>query len=125
MDIPRILLQDVEFMTTYPVVGGRANERVLMVVLNTAESGRWLLYAPSVMQRNMEVESSCAYQDYRDWRGNTLFRDISSREIIISNELYVLSNDKVAFNLIALDGQQKRTVKKEEIEKLFGCTIDG
>ena len=125
MDIPRIIPQDVEFMTTYPVVGGRANERVLMVVLNTAENGRWLLYSPSVMQRNIEVESSYNYRDYRDCRGNTLFRDISGREIIISNELYVLSNDNVAFNLIALDGQHKRTVKKEEIEKLFGCTVNG
>lgn len=125
MNTPRILPQDVEFMTTYPVVGGRANERVLMVVLNTAESGRWLLYAPSVMQRNIEVESSCTYRDYRDCRDNILFREISGREIIISNELYVLSGDDVAFKLIALDVQQKRTVKKEEIEKLFGCTIDG
>lgn len=125
MDIPRIVPQDIEYMTTYPVVGGRANEKVLMVVLNTTESGRWLLYAPSVVQRNIEVESSYNYRDYRDCHGNTLFRDISGREVIISNELYVLSNDTVVFNLIALDNQHKRTVKKEEIEKLFGCTIDG
>ena len=111
-------------MTTYPVVGGRANERVLMVVLNTAENGRWLFYAPSVMQREMNVESSCDYQDYRDFRGNAILRMVS-REVIISNELYVLSSDDVAFNLIALDSQQKRTVKKEEVEKLFGCHIDG
>lgn len=125
MDIPRITPQDVEFMTTYPVAGGRANEKVLMVVLNTAESGRWLLYSPSVIQRNIEVESSHNYRDYRDCRGNTIFRDMIDREVIINNELYVLGNDKVAFNLVALDGQHKRTVKKEEIEKLFGCTIDG
>lgn len=125
MDIPRITPQDVEFMTTYPVAGGRASEKVLMVVLNTAESGRWLLYSPNVVQRNIEVESSYNYRDYRDCRGNTIFRDMIDREVIINNELYVLGNDKVAFNLIALDSQQKRTVKKEEIEKLFGCTIDG
>ena len=125
MDIPRITPQDVEFMTTYPVVGGQANERVLMVVLNTREGDRWLLYAPSVMQREMNVESSYDYQDYRDFRGNTILRRTIGREIVISNELYVLSNDDVAFKLIALDDQQKRTVKKEEIEKLFGCIIDG
>ena len=125
MNIPRIIPEDIEFMTTYPVVGGRANERVLMVVLNTREGGKWLLYAPSVMQREMNVESSYDYQDYRDFHGNTILRRTLGREVIISNELYVLSGDGVAFNLIALDGQQKRTVKKEEIEKLFGCTIDG
>jgi hypothetical protein len=125
MDIPRIVPQDIEYMTTYPVVGGRANERVLMVVLNTTENGRWLLYSPSVMQREMNVESSHDYQDYRDLRGNTILRRTIGREIVISNELYVLSNDNVAFKLISLDEQQKRIVKKEEIEKLFGCTIDG
>ena len=125
MDIPRIVPQDIEYMVTYPVVGGRANERVLMVVLNTADSGRWLLYSPSVMQREMSVESSQDYQDYRDFRGNTILRRTIGREIVVSNELYVLSNDDVAFKLIALDEQQKRIVKKEEIEKLFGCTIDG
>ena len=124
MDTPRIVPQDIEYMTTYPVAGGRANERVLMVVLNTAESGRWLLYSPSVMQRNIEVEHSHNYRDYRDCRGNTIFRDMIDREVIINNELYVLGNDKVAFNLIALDSQQKRTVKKEEIEKLFGCIVE-
>lgn len=126
MDIPRITPQDIEYMTTYPVVGGKANERVLMVVLNTVESGRWLLYSPSVIQREMTVESSQDYQDYHDFRGNTILRKTIGREVIISNELYVLSNDNgVAFKLISLDEQQKRTVKKEEIEKLFGCTIDG
>lgn len=125
MDIPRITSQDIEFMATYPVVGGRADEKVLMVVLNTTEGGRWLLYAPSVVQRNIEIESSQSYRDYRDCHGNTLLRDVLGREIIISNELYVLSKDTVIFNLIALDGQHKRIVKKEEIEKLFECTIDG
>ena len=125
MNIPRILPQDIEYMTTYPVVGGKANERVLMVVLNTAEGGRWLLYSPSVMQREMNVESSQDYQEYRTFCGNTILRRPFGREVVISNELYVLSNDDVAFKLIALDEQQKRIVKKEEIEKLFGCTIDG
>lgn len=125
MDIPRIAPQDVEFTAIYPVDGGRANEKVLIVIFKTTESGRWLLYSPSVMQRNIEVESSHNYRDYRDCRGNTIFRDMLDREVIISNELYVLSNDNVAFKLIALDEQQKRIVKKEEIEKLFGCTIDG
>ena len=125
MDIPRLVPQDVEYMTTYPVVGGNANERVLMVVINTAEDGRWLLYSPSVIQREMNVEVSHDYQDYRDFRGNTILRRTIGREVVISNELYVLSNDDVAFKLIGLDNQQKRIVKKEEIEKLFGCTIDG
>ena len=124
MDIPRIVPQDVEFMTTYPVVGGRANERVLMVVLNTAESGRWLVYAPKVIQHEMEVEISTGFMEQRDYRNILLDQIPYSREMIINNNLYVLSDKEAFINLIALDSQHKRTVKKEEIEKLFGCSIE-
>lgn len=125
MNIPRILPQDIEYMTTYPVVGGKVNERVLMVVLNTAEDGRWLLYSPSVMQREMNVEFSQDYQEYRTFCGNTILRRPFGREVVISNELYVLSNEDAAFKIIALDQYRQPTVKKEEVEKLFGCHIDG
>jgi hypothetical protein len=45
--------------------------------------------------------------------------------MVINNSLYVLADKETFFNFIALDKQPKPTVKKEEIEKLFGCKIDG
>lgn len=124
MDIPRITPQSVEYMATYPAIDGKESEKVLMVVLNTAE-GRWLLYAPKVIQREMDLEISYGYQDIRGHHNVLLNRIPSSREMVINNSLYVLPDEKTFFNLIALDRQPQPTVKKEEIEKLFGCKIDG
>ena len=39
--------------------------------------------------------------------------------------MYILANDKTYFTVVPLDKQHKFTIKKEEIEKLFGCQIDG
>lgn len=125
MDIPRITPQSVEYMVTYPAVGYKSNEKVLMVVLNTLENGRWLLYAPRVMQREMDMETSIGYQEVRGHHNILLDQIPFSREMIINNSFYVLSDEETFFNLIALDKQPKPTVKKEEIEKLFGCKIDG
>ena len=55
MDIPRITPQSLEYMTTYPTIGGKSNEKVLMVVLNTLENGRWFLYAPKVIQQELDM----------------------------------------------------------------------
>ena len=125
MKIPQISTRDVEYMVTYPAVGCNPDERVLLMVLNTKDSGRWLVYAPRVVQRNCEMTMDSRYNEYRDARGHTIAEIEQSREVIINNELFALSDNKVFFNLVALDQQYKPTVKKEEVEKLFGCRIDG
>ena len=125
MDIPRLTPQNVEYMATYPAVNGKNNEKVLIVVLNTLEGSRWLLYAPRVIQRVMDVEASIGYQEVRGYCNILLDQIPFSREMIINNSFYVLPDEKTFFNLVALDEQPKPTVKKEEIEKLFGCKIDG
>jgi hypothetical protein len=124
MDIPRITPQSVEYMVTYPAIDGKESEKVLMVVLNTTE-GRWLLYAPKVIQREMDLEISHGFQDIRGPHNVLLNLIPFSREMVINNSLYVLTDKETFFNFIALDNQPKPTVKKEEIEKLFGCKIDG
>lgn len=125
MKTPIIHSSDIEYMVTYPAVGCNSSERVLLMVLNTKDSGRWLVYAPRVVQRNCEMTMDSRYNEYRDARGHTIAEIEQSREVIINNELFALSDNKVFFNLVALDQQYKPTVKKEEVEKLFGCRIDG
>ena len=125
MDIPRLTPQNVEYMAAYPVVNGKNNEKVLIVVLNTLEGSRWLLYAPRVIQRVMDVEASVGYQEVKGYCNILLDKIPFSREMIINNSFYVLPDEKTFFNLVALDEQPKPTIKKEEIEKLFGCKIDG
>lgn len=118
---------DIEYMTTYPKMGGRPEEKVLLVVGRTVEGYRYLVYAPTVILRNIEMEQDVGYTEYYGGKHNTLLGSIpTSRNITLNNEMYVLPNDNdTFFNLIFLDKQPALHVKKGDIEKLFGCVIDG
>jgi hypothetical protein len=118
---------DIEYMTTYPKMGGRPEEKVLLVVGRTMEGYRYLVYAPTVILKNMEMEQDISYTEYYGGKHNTLLGSIpTSRKITLNNEMYVLPNDNdTFFNLIFLDKQPAQHVKKGDIEKLFGCVIDG
>lgn len=118
---------DIEYMTTYPKVGGRPEEKILLVVGRTVEGYRYLIYASSVILKNTEMEQDISYSEYYGGKHNTLLGSIpTSRKITLNNEMYVLPNDNdTFFNLIFLDKQPALHVKKGDIEKLFGCVIDG
>ena len=118
---------DIEYMTTYPKTGGRPEEKVLLVVGRTVEGYRYLVYAPTVVLKNTEMEQDTDYIEYYGGKHNTLLGSIpTSRRITLNNEMYVLPNDnETFFNLIFLDKQPALRVKKGDIEKLFGCVIDG
>ena len=118
---------DIEYMTAYPKMGGRPEEKVLLVVGKTAEGYRYLIYAPTVILKNTEMEQDVSYTEYYGGKHNTLLGSIpTSRKITLNNEMYVLPNDNDAFfNLIFLDKQPALHIKKGDIEKLFGCVIDG
>ena len=93
---------DIEYMTTYPKIGGRPEERVLLVVARTVEDYRYLVYAPAVIIRNMEMEQDIHYTEYYSGKHNTPLCSIpTSRKITLNNEMYVLPNDNdTFFNLI-------------------------
>jgi hypothetical protein len=118
---------DIEYMTTYPKMGGRPEEKVLLVVGRTIEGYRYLVYAPTVVLKNTEMEQDIGYTEYYGGKHNTLLGSIpTSRRITLNNEMYVLPNDnETFFSLIFLDKQPAHHVKKGDIEKLFGCVIDG
>lgn len=118
---------DIEYMTTYPKMGGRPEEKVLLVVGRTVEGCRYLIYAPTVTLKNIEMEQDIDRIEYYGGRDHTLLGSIpTSRKITLNNEMYVLPNDnETFFNLIFLDKQPAPYVKKGDIEKLFGCVIDG
>lgn len=119
--------RDIEFMTTYPKMGGRPDEKVLLVIGRTHEGYRYLVYAPRVVQKEVGMEQQYDSLDYRDGRGTVLGSITTSRTMTINNEMYVLPNDdtETFFSLIFLDKQPAPHVKKGDIEKLFGCVIDG
>ena len=118
---------DIEFMTTYPKMGGHPNEKVLLIVARTAEGYRYLIYAPRVVQRETGIEHHIESVECRGPRGTVLSKIPYSRNMTINNELYVLPDEDkdTVFNLIFLDQQPAQHVKKGDIEKLFGCVIDG
>lgn len=118
---------DIEYMTTYPKMGGRPEEKVLLVIGKTAEGYRYLIYAPAVILRSMEMEQDISYTELCGGKRNTTLVSIpTSRKITLNNEMYVLPDDNdTFFNLIFLDKQPAQHVKKGDIEKLFGCVIDG
>ena len=118
---------DIEYMTAYPRMGGHPEERVLFIVGKTIEGCRYLVYAPRVILKNTEIEQDIGYTEYYGGKHNTPLCSIpTSRKITLNNEMYVLPNDNdTFFNLIFLDKQPAHHVKKGDIEKLFGCVIDG
>ena len=118
---------DIEYMTTYPKIGGRPEEKVLLVIGRTIEGYRYLIYAPTVILKNIGMEENIDYTEYYGGKHNTLLGSIpTSRKIILNNEIYVLpDNNETFFNLIFLDKQPAQHIKKGDIEKLFGCIIDG
>ena len=118
---------DIEYMTTYPKMGGHPEEKVLLVVGRTIEGYRYLVYAPTVILKNTEMEQETGYTEYYGGKHNTLLGSIpTSRKITLNNEMYVLPNDnETFFSLIFLDEQPARHIKKGDVEKLFGCVIDG
>lgn len=118
--------RDIEYMTTYPKMGGRAEEKVLLIIGRTIEGERYLIYAPSVVQREIGMEQHIDSLEYRNHRGAVLGEITTSRSLTINNELYVLSNneDGTFFHLIFLDKQPAPHIKKRDVEKLFECVID-
>lgn len=118
---------DIEFMTTYPKMGGRPEERVLFIVAKTAEGYRYLVYASTVILKNVEMEQEIGHIDYCHAMTHSKLASIPmGRSLTINNEMYVLPNDnETFFNVIFLDKQPALHVKKGDVEKLFGCLIDG
>ena len=118
---------DIEFMTTYPKMGGHPEERVLFIVARTAEGYRYLVYASTVILKNVEMEQEIGHIDcYHAMTHSKLTSIPMGRSLTINNEMYVLPNDnETFFNVIFLDKQPAQHVKKGDIEKLFGCVIDG
>ena len=113
--------RNIEYMAVYP--NGRPDEKVLLIVAK--EKGeRWLIYAPRVITHSLEMEQDLSTREIYDGYGHKLAEYCSAREVVVNNELYVLADERTYFNIIPLDKQHKPIVKKEEVERLFGCQIE-
>jgi hypothetical protein len=91
----------------------------------TDKGNRVLVYAPLVRVGDHEITSGYDYD--ADWH-TSLYNIAHRRYCKFITDLFAVENlNKKGefFKIIYLDGNFKQKVKKEEIEKMFGCEIDG
>ena len=121
-------LKEVEFLTLYPNEEG---DKTLLATALTTEGYRVLLYAPSVTTPTMEMNSRQEYEECYNAHNIPIMKLPGMRTLKIENTAYLMKGrhnecETWYIKVIYLDGpQNKPLVKKEEVEKLFGCQIDG
>ena len=121
-------LKEVEFLTLYPNEEG---DKTLLATAITTEGHHVLLYAPSVSTPMMEMNSHQEYEEYYNAHNIPIMKLPGMRTLKIENTAYLMKGrhnecETWYIKVVYLDGpQSKPIVKKEEVEKLFGCQIDG
>ena len=128
MNIKEDYIEKFEYMTIYPNAEG---SNVLLATLLTRGGYRAIMYSPSVSPIDLNLDTINAFEEYRDARNVPIGILEHSREVRINGQVFAYKNklhenENWFFKVVYLDGpMSKTTVKKEEIEKLFGCTING
>ena len=121
-------IKKIEFFTIYP---NKEGSNTLLMTVITTDGYRGLLYAPHIEELQVSVEEN---EDY--WhREATLFctpiHPLWKERTLVFNGNVLMACDKHNNNewfikFIYLDGpQSKPTINKEDVEKLFGCEING
>ena len=118
-------IDKIEFINMFPSMN--SSDHVFLMTAITNKGNRVLVYAPMVKLSNSQINSGCDYDCDGDWR--TPLREIARRRYcqFITDVFAVKSTNghDEFFKILYLDGDFKQKIKKEEIEKLFGCEIDG
>ena len=116
-------IKDIEFINMFPSMNSSGH--VFLMTAITDKGNRVLVYAPMVRLSEANIESY--YEEEGDWHRS--LREISRRRHckFMTEMFAVKSTDGCSeyFKIIYLDGTFTKHIKKEEIEKLFGCEIDG
>lgn len=117
-------IKEVEFITTYPRKGS-ATDNVMVAIVLLENDKRALIYAPAIRPMNLDFTISEEYEDY-GFRGVKLGVIPTTRHVKIGCDLYTISKENgTLFSVVLLDDAPAPHVNRKEIEKLFGCVIDG
>lgn len=117
-------IKEVEFITTYPRKGS-ATDNVMVAIVLLENDKRALVYAPAIRPVNLDFTISEEYEDY-GFRGIKLGVIPTTRHVKIGCDLYTISKENgTLFSVVLLDDAPAPHVNRKEIEKLFGCVIDG
>ena len=115
-------IKDIEFINVFPSMGHVGH--VFLMTAITDKDHRVLVYAPLVKVGDYEVASGYDYD--ADWY-TSLYNIVHRRYCKFITDLFAvesLNKNGEFFKVIYLDSDFKQKIKKEEIEKLFGCEID-
>lgn len=116
-------IKDIEFINVFPSINHVGH--VFLMTAITDKERRVLVYAPLVRVGDFEIASG--YDADADWY-TSLYNIVHRRYCKFITDLFVVENINKKgefFKIIYLDGDFTQKVKKEEIEKIFGCEIDG
>jgi hypothetical protein len=116
-------IKDIEFINVFPSMNHVGH--VFLMTAITDKGHRVLVYAPLVRVGDYEVASG--YDADADWR-TSLDTIVHRRYCQMITDLFVVESvnkEKEYFKVIYLDGDFKQKVKKEDIERIFGCEING
>lgn len=117
-------IKEVEFITTYPRKGS-ATDNVMVAIVLLENDKRALVYVPAIRPVNLDFTISEEYEDY-GFRGVKLGVIPTTRHVKIGCDLYTISKENgTLFSVVLLDDAPAPHVNRKEIEKLFGCVIDG
>jgi hypothetical protein len=116
-------IKDIEFINVFPSASHVGH--VFLMTAITDKGHRVLVYAPLVRVGDSEITSG--YDTEADWY-TSLYNIVHRRYCKFITDLFAVENlnkNGEFFKVIYLDGNFKQKIKKEEIEKMFGCEIDG
>ena len=116
-------IKDIEFINVFPSMSG--GDHVFLMTAITDKGSRVLVYAPVIKVGNYQINSGIDCDC--DWR-TSLYNITHRRYCQMITDMFAVKgvggHDEY-FKVIYLDGNFKQKIKKEEIEKMFGCEIDG
>ena len=118
-------ISHIEFVNIYP---SGADNHVFIMTAVTSGSHRILIYAPMISLYDTTMDSSYEPEEVYDWRHRPIMSLRGKRTVRFGTTIYSIkstNNCEEFFKVICLDGPAEKAVKKEDIEKLFGCKIDG
>ena len=118
-------IKDIEFINMFPSMNSAGH--VFLMTAITDKGNRVLVYAPVVRLGEARIDSYTENDYDYDWY-RPLREIVARRHCSFMTEMFAVKSANgydEFFKVIYLDGDFKRKVKKEEIEKMFGCEIDG
>ena len=117
-------IKDIEFINMFPSMN--SSDHVFLMTAITDKGNRVLVYAPMVKLGGAQI-NTYSENEY-DWRC-TLYEISHRRHCQFMTEMFSVKSTNAGgsefFKIVYLDGVFTKHIKKEEIEKLFGCEIDG